>query len=105
TAAQVEPASAATYYYNEGAILTNAGKVDDANAAFDKVIQLDPKRADAYYWKGVNLTAKMTTDKNGKVEAAPGTAEAFNKYLELDPTGKYSDAAKQMLATIGASID
>ena len=104
TAAQVEPANAATYYFNEGAILTNAGKVDDANAAFDKVIQIDPKKADAYYWKGVNLTAKMTTGKDNKVIAPPGTAEAFNKYLELDPSGKYADAAKQMLETIGASI-
>lgn len=104
TAAQVEPANAATYYFNEGAILTNAGKVDDANAAFDKVIQIDPKKADAYYWKGVNLTAKMTTGKDNKVIAPPGTAEAFNKYLELDPSGKYADAAKQMLETIGASV-
>ena len=29
--------------------------------------------------------------------APAGTAEAFNKYLELQPTGKYADAAKQML--------
>jgi Tfp pilus assembly protein PilF len=104
-AATAEPANAATYYFNEGAVLTNTGKVDDANAAFDKVIQLDPKRADAYYWKGVNLTSKMTTGKDGKIVAAPGTAEAFNTYLELDPNGKYADAAKQMLASIGASVE
>jgi len=37
--------------------------------------------------------------------APPGTAEAFNKYLELQPSGKYADASKQMLAAIGASVD
>ena len=30
-AAQAEPASAATYYFNEGAVFTNTGKVDDVD--------------------------------------------------------------------------
>ena len=96
-AAQDDPTNAGTYYYNEGAVFTNTGKVDEAVAAFDKAIQLDPKRADAYYWKGVDLIGKATM-KDNKMVAPPGTAEAFNKYLELQPTGKYADAAKQMLA-------
>jgi hypothetical protein len=37
--------------------------------------------------------------------APPGTAEAFQKYLELQPTGNYADAAKQMLASIGGSVE
>ncbi len=103
-AAQADPTNAAQYYYNEGAVLTNIGKVDDAVAAFDKTIQLDPTRADAYYWKGIDLIGKATM-KDNKMVAPPGTAEAFNKYLELQPTGKYADAAKQMLASIGASVE
>jgi tetratricopeptide (TPR) repeat protein len=103
-AAQADPANAAAYYYNEGAVLTNTGKVDDAIAAFDKAIQLDPSRADAYYWKGIDLMGKATTGKDGKMNAPEGTAEAFNKYLELQPTGKYADASKQMLQTIGSSV-
>jgi len=103
-AAQAEPANAATYYFNEGAVFTNTGKVDDAITAFDKVIAADPTKADAYYWKGVNLMGKATTGKDGKFVAAPGTAEAFQKYLELKPDGPNADAAKQMLASIGASI-
>ncbi len=101
-AAQADPANAAgTYYFNEGAVFTNTGKVDDAIAAFNKAIELDPNRADAYYWKGVDMIGKATM-KDNKMVAPHGTAEAFNKYLELQPTGKYADAAKQMLATIGA---
>ena len=103
-AATTEPANAATYYFNEGAVLTNTGKVDDAITAFDKTIQIDPKRADAYYWKGVNMIGKATL-KGDKMVAPEGTADAFNKYLELDPSGKYADAAKQMLASIGASVE
>lgn len=103
-AAQADPTHAAQYYYNEGAVLTNTGKIDDAVAAFDKAIQLDPTRADAYYWKGVDLIGKATM-KDNKMVAPPGTSEALNKYLELQPNGKYADAAKQMLASIGASVE
>jgi len=37
--------------------------------------------------------------------APPGTAEAFQKYLELQPTGTYADPAKQMLAQIGGTVE
>jgi tetratricopeptide (TPR) repeat protein len=104
-AAQLNPAGAAQYYYNLGAILTNAGKLDDAIAAFDKAIAADPTRADAYYQKGVNLISKATTDSSGKVKPAPGTEEALNKYLELQPTGPNADAAKGMLQYIGSQVE
>ncbi len=104
TAAQDDPTNAGAYYYNEGAVFTNTGKVDEAVAAFDKAIQIDPNRADAYYWKGVDLIGKATM-KDNKMVAPPGTQEAFSKYLELQPTGKYADAAKQMLSSIGATVD
>ena len=103
-AAQLDPAHAATYFFNEGAVLTNAGKVDAAIAAFDKVIAADPTRAEAYYWKGVNLIGKATL-KGNKMVAPEGTAEAFQKYLELQPEGKLAQPAKDMLASIGATIE
>jgi len=103
-ASQVNPEGAAGYYYNIGAVLTNAGKIDDAIAAFDKCIAADPNRADAYYQKGVNMIGKATLQGN-KTIAPPGTAEAFQKYLELQPSGPYADVAKQMLQTIGASVE
>lgn len=103
-AAQLNPENAAGYYYNEGAVLTNAGKVDDAIAAFDKCIAADPTKADAYYQKGVNMIGKATL-QGDKMVAPPGTAEAFQKYLELQPNGSYADVAKQMLTSIGASVE
>ncbi len=103
-AAQLDTAHAGTYLFNEGAILTNAGKVEDAIAAFDKVIAADPTKADAYYWKGVNLLGKATL-KGDKMVAPDGTAEAFRKYLELQPEGKLAQPAKDMLASIGATIE
>jgi pentatricopeptide repeat protein len=102
-AATANPPGAGGYYFNEGAVLTNTGKVDDALKAFDKAIAADPTKAAAYYWKGVNLMGKATL-KGSKMEAPEGTAEAFNKYLELEPTGPFADPAKQMLASIGADV-
>lgn len=104
-AATLDPTGAGTYYFNLGAILTNANKSDDAVQAFDKAIAADPTKAAAYYWKGVNLVAKATTDKNGKVVAVPGTEEALSKYLELDPSGPYADGAKGMLQYIGSTVE
>lgn len=104
SAATTDPTNAAQYYYNEGAVLTNTGKVDEAIQAFDKAVEADPTRADAYYWKGVNLLGKAII-KGDKMVAPPGTAEAFNKYLELQPTGQFAEPAKQMLASIGATIE
>ena len=83
-AAQADPTQRRSTYFNIGAVLTNAGKVDDAIAAFEKCIAADPNRADAYYWKGVNLIGKATL-QGDKMIAPPGTAEAFQKYLELHP--------------------
>lgn len=103
-AAQLDPPRAGQYNFNIGAVLTNAGKVDDAIAAFDKVIAADPTKADAYYWKGVNMIGKATL-KGDKMVAPEGTADAFNKYLELAPTGSYAQPAKDMLASIGANVE
>jgi tetratricopeptide (TPR) repeat protein len=103
-AAALDTTHAGQYLFNTGAVLTNAGKVDDAIAAFNKVIAADPTKADAYYWKGVNMIGKATLQGN-KMVAPEGTAECFQKYLELQPTGSYAQPAKDMLASIGASIE
>jgi tetratricopeptide (TPR) repeat protein len=103
-AATLDPTHAGQYLFNIGAVLTNAGKVDDAIAAFDKVIAADPTKADAFYWKGINMLGKATLQGN-KMVAPDGTAECFQKYLELQPSGSYAQPAKDMLASIGATIE
>lgn len=103
-AAKTDPSSAAGAYFNIGAVYTNAGRVDDANAAFDKCIAADPTRAEAYYQKGVNLLGKATL-QGDKTIAPPGTAEAFQKYLEMAPNGPNAQSAKDLLASIGSSVE
>ena len=103
-AAQLDPTNAAQYWFNLGAVLTNVNKSDDAVQAFDKAIAADPNKADAYYLKGTNLLNKATLEGN-KIVAPPGTAEAFQKYLALQPNGQFAQNAKDMLASMGATIE
>jgi tetratricopeptide (TPR) repeat protein len=103
-AAQVDPSSVAQSYFNIGAVLTNSGRPDEANAAFDKCIAADPTKAEAYYQKGLNLLGKATL-QGDKTVAPPGTAEAFQKYLELTPTGPNAESAKALLASIGSTVE
>lgn len=104
SSAKADPTTAAGAYFNAGAVLTNAGHADAAIQAFDKCIAADPNKADAYYQKGVNLLGKATL-QGDKMVAVPGTAEAFQKYLELQPSGAHAEEAKAMLASIGASVE
>jgi len=103
-AAQSDPPNAAMYYFNKGAVLTNAGRSDEAIKAYDQAIAANPERADSYYYKGINLLGKATM-KGNEMVPVPGTSEAFNKYLELDPEGPLAAQAKEMLAAIGAKVE
>jgi tetratricopeptide (TPR) repeat protein len=103
-AAAADPSSAAAAYFNIGAVYTNAGRPDDANAAFDKCLAADPTRVEAYYQKGVNLLGKATL-KGDKTIPAPGTVEALQKYLEVAPNGPNAQSAKDLLASLGATVE
>jgi len=104
-AAQMDPAGAATAYFNIGIVNYNASRSDDAVAAFDKSVQLDPNRADAYYYKGMALLPKAALGKDGKYSPAPGTVEAFQKYLELKPDGANAQTAKETITMLGSSVE
>jgi tetratricopeptide (TPR) repeat protein len=110
-AAELDAPHAGQYYFNLGAILTNANTSNDVNMrkqavdAFNKAIAADPSRADAYFWKAQNLVGMATTDSSGKIVAPEGTAEAYQKYLDLQPSGPHADEAKQMLAALNAKVE
>jgi tetratricopeptide (TPR) repeat protein len=105
SAAKAMPANAGMYYYNEAATLYNAGKLPEAEAAADKAIAADPKRAEAYYIKGQALIPQATVDaKTQKVVAPPGCVEAYQQYLELAPDGPHAADVKGILEGIGAPI-
>lgn len=103
-AAELDPTNAGKYYYNLGAVLVNAGQNDAAAEAFKKAISIDPNYADAHYQFAITQMAKATIDKDGKIQPPAGTIEELQKYLELKPDGPYSQSAKEMLTTLGGSI-
>jgi tetratricopeptide (TPR) repeat protein len=110
-AATLDPSHAGQYYFNLGAVLTNSNATNDVKVrkqaveAFDKAIAADPNRADAYFWKGQNLVGLATTDASGKIVAPDGTTEAYQKYLELQPTGPHAEESKQMLTALNATVE
>jgi tetratricopeptide (TPR) repeat protein len=105
-AADLDPQNAGKYYYNLGAILVNSGQPEPAGEAFKKAIELTPTYADAYYQYGVTLVGQAKIDSaTGKVTPVPGTVEAFQKYLELQPNGQWAQASKEMLTSLGGSVE
>ncbi|HEU0141657.1 MAG TPA: tetratricopeptide repeat protein [Bryobacteraceae bacterium] len=103
-AAQLNPPGAGQYYYNLGAVLVNIGQIEPAGEAFKKAIEADPNYANAQYQYGVYLVSKATTTPDGKIVPPPGTKEAFEKYLQLDPSGPFADAAKGMLSSMESTV-
>lgn len=102
-AAKVQPTNAGMFYSNEAIVLSKAGNADATVAAADKAIAADPKKPIPYYLKGQALIGKATVDpKTQRIVAPPGTQEAYEKYLELAPTGPMAPEAKAILEQIGA---
>jgi len=104
-AVQLDPTNAGRYYFNLGAVLTNSNQTDPACNAFKKATEADANYADAFYQYGLCLTAKATAKPDGSLIFPEGTAEAFQKYLQLRPDGANAEAAKSMLATMGSKLE
>lgn len=106
-AAQISPEEAGAYYYNLGVTFYNAGDLKSAIEPLRKATELDPTRADAFYWLGVCLysTAEYKQEGNElKTIIPPGTREAFEQYLVLAPEGKYANDAKAMLQALDQTV-
>jgi tetratricopeptide (TPR) repeat protein len=103
-AAELDPMNAARYYFNLGAVLVNRGDSNAAAEAFLKATQADPNMADGFFQLGIALMGKATMDPSGKMVPAPGTVEAFQKYLALAPTGPNAQAAKDALTALGGTV-
>jgi tetratricopeptide (TPR) repeat protein len=97
-AADLDPVHASGYYYNLGAIMVNKGQMDAAAEALKKATEIDPNYALAWYWYGTALMGKAQVKPDGTMVPAPGTIEAFQTYLKLQPNGPNA-------ATAQASID
>ena len=103
--ASLDPPNAAGAWRNFGISLYNANKLGDAVEPFQKSVALDPSSAQTWYLLGASLVYKMTTKRVGdkdEVILAPGTVEAYQKAVELDPNGPWGAQAKEGLAQLQA---
>jgi tetratricopeptide (TPR) repeat protein len=101
--AELDPPNAATAWRNFGISLYNASRLKEAVEPLKKATELDPKSAQAWYLLGAALVGSMETKKNGdKLEFViqPGTVEAYQKAVELDPSGPYGQQAQQGLEAL-----
>ena len=105
-AAKVNPTQAAFYLKNEAVIFFQTNNSDAQVAAADRAIAVDPTQALLYYLKGQGLIGKATFDATtNKIVPPPGCKEAYQKYLELAPTGMYAGEVKGILAQFDQTID
>jgi len=100
-AAEIDPANAAQAWLNCGITLSNVGKYKEAVEPLKKSTELDPKSAKAWYLLASAMVADPSIYKQsaGKIEVTPlpGTAEAYQKAIDLEPNGPYGQQAKQGL--------
>ncbi|HLK05004.1 MAG TPA: tetratricopeptide repeat protein [Candidatus Acidoferrum sp.] len=97
-AAELDPANAAQAWRNYGIIMYRANKTQDAIEPLKKATELDPKNAQAWYLLATCMMADPTiykqTASSIEVNPKPGTVEAFQHAIDLDPNGPWGKEAK-----------
>lgn len=98
--AELDPPNAALAWRNFGISLYQAGRMQEAVEPLKKSLEIDPKSAQANYLLGACLVAsadyKQVGDKM-EVTLKPGTVEAYQKAIDLDPSGPWGKQAKEGL--------
>jgi tetratricopeptide (TPR) repeat protein len=99
--AELDPPNAAMAWRNFGISLYQAGRMVEAIEPLKKATELDPKSAQAWYLLGACMVADPSIYKTvgDKIEVTPkpGTIEAYQKAIDLDPNGPWGTQAKQGL--------
>lgn len=87
-------------YKNVAIVLTNKGKLLEAIAPLQRVTLLNPQDALAWKLLGDSLLSTITSkSQDGKIVYVipPGTLEAYQRYLQLDPNGPYAAQVQSAL--------
>ncbi len=115
-AAKAAPTQAPMYYANEAKLfyqMNSTGAMSDPDsqaAAADKAIAATPASnspayAILFYLKAQALTQKATFDaKTQKIVLPPGTVDAYQHYLSIDPTGMFAKDATDVLTSAGEKV-
>lgn len=101
----LDPMNTAMYWRNLAVGLYNTGKIKESIDPLQKATAADPKSAQAWYLLGAALVNTMEFKQQGDnlvPVMQPGTLEAYQKAIDLDPTGPYGAQAKQGLEALQA---
>jgi tetratricopeptide (TPR) repeat protein len=106
--AALDPAGAPLAYRNFAVVLFNAGKLKDSPAAdlLKKATEAEPNNQQGWFLLGAALAANMTVEQTGEklnFKFPPGTAEAFQKCIDIDPKSPMADMARKNLEELKAS--
>jgi tetratricopeptide (TPR) repeat protein len=101
----LNPTDAALAWRNFGIVLYQANRMKEAIEPLEKATTIDPKNAQAWLLLGIakvnTMEFKTEGDKMTPV-IQPGTIEAYQKAIELDPNGPIGAQAKQGLESLQA---
>jgi tetratricopeptide (TPR) repeat protein len=101
----LNPADAALAWRNFGTVLYNSNRMKESIEPLQKATTLDPKNATAWLLLGIALVNTMEFKTVGdKITPVmqPGTIEAYQHAIDLDPNGPIGAQAKQGLDSLQA---
>jgi tetratricopeptide (TPR) repeat protein len=104
-AIELDPTNTAVYWRNFAVGLYNSGRIKESVDPLRKATEADPRNAQAWYLLGAALvnTMEFKTEGGNMVPVMqPGTVEAYQKAIELDPGGPYAAQAQQGLEALQA---
>jgi tetratricopeptide (TPR) repeat protein len=110
-AIELDPTQTAVYWRNFAIGLYNTGRIKESVDPLRKATDADGKNAQAWYLLGAALVNTMEFKQDGDKMIPviqPGTQEAYQKAIDLDPTGPWGAQAKQgieALQAMGVGID
>ncbi len=101
-AATADPSNAARYLRNQALVFFQARDFSAQIDAADTAIKADPNQAVLYYIKAVGLAEDARDDyETNKLVLPAGCADAFRKYLQLEPNGPHAAQARTILEKAG----
>jgi tetratricopeptide (TPR) repeat protein len=101
----LNPNDAALAWRNFGTVLYNSNRMKESIEPLQKATTLDPKNATAWLLLGIAMVNTMEFKTEGdKITPVmkPGTVEAYQHAIDLDPNGPIGAQAKDGLASLQA---
>jgi tetratricopeptide (TPR) repeat protein len=105
-AIKADPSRAAFHLRNEAVIFFQERNAAAQIAAADEALKIDPNQPVLYYIKGQGLIQNATIDpKTNRIVLPADCTEAYQKYLQLAPSGLYASEVAGILSQAGQKVD